>query len=364
MSQPNARKENQEEVRVTIILTNYNHAKYLTTSLDGIVGQSREADEIIVIDDGSTDESLKLIESYARNHSNIRVLENGKNRGVQYSISRALGAATGNWIVWAAADDKLLPDFLAKGISAIQENPDIGMVFSQLATFRDDTGEERHYTGREPNQDAFYIGDKPTVFTPEGLMERLSQGYLWISGNTAIVRKDFLFSVGAFSPALEWHADWFAFYAVALRYGACGIPETLAMMRVVPDTYSSSGMADPKKQALVMQAVLELLRRPSFSDLRRKFRARPCLFSPFPIPMIKALIRRPEDWALLVRMLTWAFERRKSEYSRRAARKSFSSLGGVKARVLYLGLNAVLFALERSTPDRWKTDASLSSVIK
>lgn len=336
---------------VTIILTNYNHSRFLNTSLGGIVNQTHNPDEIIVVDDGSTDDSLDVISGYAELNNNIRVLANRENRGVQYSISRALGAATGDWIVWASADDKLLPTFLEEGIEAIRQNPDTGVVFSRLATFLDKTGEERIYSGDGPGEDAFNIGDKVATFTPDVLMERLASGYLWLSGNTAIVRKEFLFDVGAFVPELEWHSDWFAFYAVALRYGAVGIPQTLAMMRVVENTYSATGMNNPRAQAKVMAALLDLLKRPDFADLRVKFRARPCLFSPFAKPMLRALARRPRDWDLLIRLVNWAISHRYTQYHHRSLATRLPH--GLKPRILRIVAGIGLRATNLLTPREW-----------
>lgn len=343
---------------VTIILTNYNHARFLDCSLSAIVHQTRPADEVIVIDDGSTDDSLGIIERYSQEHGGIRVIRNDQNRGVQYTISRALGAATSDWIVWAAADDKLLPDFVKRGVDMIEQNPATGVVFSQLATFDDATGAETHYSELHDPTSAFHIGEGPTAFGPDELMARLQRSYMWLSGNTALVRRECLFDVGAFIPLLEWHSDWFAFYAVALRYGACGIPETHALMRVVPNTYSASGMRDPKRQAKVMAAILDILRRPEFSDLRMKFRARPTLFSPFPISMLKALLRRPKDWDLLVRLVTWMLSHRGTQYRNRLAHRRLPR--GIPLRAMSGATHIALRIINASTPGAWKEAFQLS----
>ena len=341
-------------VTVTVILTNYNHSRYLDCSLGGIVNQTRPADEIIVIDDGSTDDSLALIKDYTQKHSQIRVIENVQNRGVQHTIARALGAVTCDWIVWAAADDKLLPNFLQRSVEMIERNRDIGIVFSQLATFREDTQEDVHYGGDNNPASAFYVGEEATAFPPEALMERLKMGYLWLSGNTAVCRRDCLLDVGAFVPALEWHSDWFGFYAVALRYGACGIPETLAMMRVVPETYSSAGMSNKKRQSEVMNAIIDVLNRPDFADLRAKFRARPCLFSPFAKSLLSALIWRPRDWDLLIRLANWAANHLSVQYTGRLQHVRLPR--GIRTRVLNFGATMLVRLTDWISPVRWKTE--------
>ena len=340
-------------VTATIILTNYNHAKYLDCSLSGIVNQSRPADEIIVIDDGSTDNSLEIIEDYARRYPQIHVLKNGQNKGVQYSIARAMGAVTSDWLAWAAADDKLLPDFLARNIAMIEKYPETGLVFSELATFHDETGEETYYSHPDIPGSAFHIGHEHRYYTTKGMMKRLEDSYLWLSGNTVLVRKTDLLDVGAFIPQLEWHSDWYAFYAVALRHGAVGIPEALAMMRVVPETYSSAGMKDKKRQRMVMTALLDILRRPENVDIRRKIRARPCIVSPFRHEILSTLLRTPRDFSLLIRLLSWKFEHRVVEARSRLAGVKFPR--GLRTRIFFGFYRVARKSLNMVTRKKWRT---------
>jgi hypothetical protein len=340
-----------DQITITVILTNYNHARYLSDSLEAIRAQTRPADQIVVIDDGSTDDSLAVIRSFATRQPNVLVIENGTNRGVQTAIARALGAATGDYVVWAAADDKLMPQFLERGETLLRKYPEAGLVFSRLATFVDGTTKERHYEGDDASMIAFNLGAKPTYLDPAGLMKRLESSYLWLSGNTVIANRRKLLDVGAFIPELEWHSDWFAFYAVALRYGACAIPETLAMIRVLPETYSASGMRDPKRQKAVLGAILDAFGRPGNEDLRRRLVARPCIISPFGLEILRVLSTRPRDFDVLLRYLTWLADRR------------LRSLGGalVARRGRGLALRAKLFAtkflvslLLRLTPSQWR----------
>ena len=293
-----------KKLTVSVLLTNYNHSKYLPDSLGGICSQSRRADEIIVVDDGSTDDSLKIIRNFQKKYKNITVLVNKKNRGALYSIDRALKAARQDFIVWASADDRLLPDFLKENMAALEANPQAHISFSQLATFQDGS---RQITSFSPQKDglAFDFGRRPHFLGPEAMLERLNKSYLWLSSNTAVVRRDTLLEMGGFIPELRWHADWLALYAVALRHGTYVVPNTLAAMRVLPQTYSSAGMKDERKQLKVLQEIADALSRPELADLRVKFRQRPCLFSPFGFQMLPALRRRWRDLDLYLRYLTW-----------------------------------------------------------
>ena len=75
---------------VAVVLCNYNHARYLPDSLGHICSQTRPADQILVIDDGSTDDSWDIIQGFARDHSNLQAHANGRNLGLEASIAAAL----------------------------------------------------------------------------------------------------------------------------------------------------------------------------------------------------------------------------------------------------------------------------------
>lgn len=282
---------------VSILLCNYNDSQFLADSLGGICGQTRPADEIVIVDDGSTDDSLRIIASFAERYPAIRVLRNDQNRGLMYSIHRALEEARMEFVVWASADDVLLPIFLERNFALLEQFPEAVMSCSRLATFIDGTDEVVHYTP-ELFRDAFDLGPEPTFLTPAAFEKRLGLSHLWISGNTVVVRREKLIAFGGFDPKLRWHADWFTFYALALRHGICLIPETLAMMRVRPGTFSSTGMHNKEEQRKTLQILIDTIRAPRNRDIRGIVYRRPAVLSPFGKNLLFAAMRRPRSWVL------------------------------------------------------------------
>ena len=75
---------------LSVVVTNYNHARYLPTALRCILGQSVQPLEVLVIDDGSTDNSIVVIEEIARREPLVNLLPNERNRGVAYTFNRGL----------------------------------------------------------------------------------------------------------------------------------------------------------------------------------------------------------------------------------------------------------------------------------
>jgi glycosyltransferase involved in cell wall biosynthesis len=297
---------------VAVILSNFNHGRYLSDSLGAICGQTRPPDEIIVIDDGSTDDSVTIIEAFARREPALRFLRNERNLGLQASIARALPLVKSDYVVWAASDDRLLPDFLKKSMAVLSRYPEAGLCFSELSVITGDTGEIQRFAVLPEIEHIFDLSDLPEFMTPADIVRRMRRAYLPMTSNSVVVRRDALLAIGGYPKSLEWHSDSFAYTLVALRFGACVIPETLALIRASTGSYSDRGMHDPVRQTQVLTTMLEMLARPEYRDIRRVFRACPSNFSPWHTLMLRVQLRSPRDWDLFATYFLWKVE----EYKR------------------------------------------------
>ena len=291
-------------VTVSVLLCNYNDARYLPDSLSAICTQTRLPEEVIVLDDGSTDDSLQIIQDFARRYPFIRVLRNETNCGLLYSINRALGAARCDFIVWAAADDRLMPNFVERSTQCLRQHHTAGLALSRLAVFKDGSNEITSFTEKNHGI-AFDFGTAAHFLSPEMLRERLQKSHLWISANTAMASRAALIQAGGFDKELRWHADYFAFLAVALRQGACLIPETLAVMRQRDQTYSSAGMANRREQRATLGRLADKLSSKGWRDVGISVLRCPALLSPFGGAMLEALLLKPRRWPFAVTYGLW-----------------------------------------------------------
>jgi len=96
---------NHKPVKVTLYITNHNYSKYLKQSIESAISQSYDKLEILIIDDGSTDNSRQIIEEY-RGEDNIKIFYN-KNQGLTKSANFAIKQSTGDYIIRLDADDIL-----------------------------------------------------------------------------------------------------------------------------------------------------------------------------------------------------------------------------------------------------------------
>ena len=114
--------------KVTIYITNYNYAKYIKKSLESCLNQSFKDLEIIVIDDGSTDNSKSIINKYSKDSSLITAIFQ-KNLGLIKSCNRALYAAKGKYILRLDADDWLHPNAIEIMFNYLEKNKKAEFVF-------------------------------------------------------------------------------------------------------------------------------------------------------------------------------------------------------------------------------------------
>jgi glycosyltransferase involved in cell wall biosynthesis len=108
------------EIPITVLMPVYNAQTYLSRSVESILTQSFTDFEFLIIDDGSTDDSTKILHSYRDNR--IRIIQQ-ENKGVAASLRLGVDSARGEYIARMDADDESLPDRLAVQKKALDENP-------------------------------------------------------------------------------------------------------------------------------------------------------------------------------------------------------------------------------------------------
>lgn len=113
--------------KISVLMPVHNGEKYLSTSIKSILSQSFKNYEFIVIDDGSIDNSLKIIESYKQKDKRIIVIRNTSNIGTTKSLNKGLLIAQGKYIVRMDSDDWSYPERLKKQYEFMEKHLDVGV---------------------------------------------------------------------------------------------------------------------------------------------------------------------------------------------------------------------------------------------
>ena len=266
--------------RVSVIIPNYNHARFLPRALNAFVRQSLPPAEIIVVNDGSTDNSLEVLTEFARQHPVIRVLNHDRNLGVVRSMNRGLELAGSDYVFFSAADDEVRPGLLEHSARLLQAHPRAGLC-SSLSEWRcAASGLAWPYGAGMP--------DQPCYLSPDEMVALGRRGRLAISGPNAVFRKAALAGVGGWIPELRWFCDLFGAYTVGFRHGICHLPEVLAEFNLDPGSYYHSARGASERRE-VMDRLLRLLESAPFTDVAPRMRNSGILGT-LGLPMLRVVV--------------------------------------------------------------------------
>lgn len=126
------------EPLVSIIVTSYNHGKYLSAALDSIYKQTWKNKEVIVVDDASTDDSVKIIKKFQKKHNLKAILRtenyySKKEKKGEKPIIEAMNLATGKYISVVDSDDLIAPTKIAHQVGLLEKNPQCSMCYSAVS---------------------------------------------------------------------------------------------------------------------------------------------------------------------------------------------------------------------------------------
>lgn len=136
--------------RVSIGLPVFDGEKYLEESLNSILAQTFEDFELIISDNASNDRTQEICRAYAARDRRIRYYRNGNNLGASKNFNRVFKLSRGEYFKWIAHDDVIAPDFLAKCVEALDQDPSVVLCHSKVA-FIDECGKFLAYHDSQLN---------------------------------------------------------------------------------------------------------------------------------------------------------------------------------------------------------------------
>jgi glycosyltransferase involved in cell wall biosynthesis len=239
---------------VSALLPVYNHGEFLAEALERIALQTRLPEEMVIIDDCSTDDSLAVAESFAaRAPFPVRVERNPQNIGAVPSIRRLTDMASCDWLLFAAADDRHEPTITERSLEVLADYPQAGYS-SGLSRLIAADGTDLGMYGSP------VIATEPHYVTPAEAAERLPRDHGWyVMGNTMLWRREAVVAAGGMRPELGPFADNFLSMVLALRHGAVFIPEPMSSWRRLKTGFAASVDADPERTRAVESAAARLM---------------------------------------------------------------------------------------------------------
>lgn len=117
---------------VSVIIPTYNRAGTILRSVQSVIGQSYSEWELIIVDDGSTDQTIELVKPVAKQDERIRYISCLENKGQAVARNMGIQEARGEYIAFQDSDDCWMPDKLQRQIALMERHPEYGLVYGQV----------------------------------------------------------------------------------------------------------------------------------------------------------------------------------------------------------------------------------------
>lgn len=158
---------------VSVIMLTYNRAGFLQRSINSFLNQVFKNAELLIVDDGSEDNTLQIVNGFMKSNKNIRYLTHS-HRGIPLSRNAGIAAASGKYIAFLDSDDEYKPDYLEKRAQFMEANPDVDLIEGGAIIFGDPYVKDKNDLSKKIHLSECHIG--ATFFGKAGVFNSL-KGY-------------------------------------------------------------------------------------------------------------------------------------------------------------------------------------------
>lgn len=215
---------------VSVVVPVYNSEQYLEETVHSVLQQTFPHFELLLIDDGSKDQSLALAHRCASLDERVRVLTHEGNRNKGVSATRNLGIqhAQYEWIALLDSDDLWSPKKLQKQIEVISTHPEVALVYTQLKTL---------FLTDYHNFPPICGTGKPGV--QENIFKQMVNDQIWMPNSSVMFKKSIIQQVGLFNEGLKYQIEDHLFFTkVSYFYKTYFLHEILGEYRIHSTSYT------------------------------------------------------------------------------------------------------------------------------
>jgi len=248
---------------LSVILPNFNHGDVVARALHALANQTPAAHEIIVVDDGSTDNSVEVIEALQRRYASIRLIRSRTNQGIVASVNTALEVATGEYLLFAGSDDFVFPGLFRQALDGLSAYPDAAF-FSAGVVLIDSKDRP--------------IGIRPVTvprhgrgyLSPADVRRVIRRTDFWALGTATVYRRRLVAEIGYFDPRLGSLTDTLANRLLALKHGFYFNPAVLAAYNKDPMSFSARTALSAKATGALLDAAKSWIAENLPEDVREE----------------------------------------------------------------------------------------------
>ena len=219
--------------KVSVILTSYNHSKYIRESIESVLKQTFTDFELIIWDDASTDDSWHIISEYT--DERIRAIRNESNQYMAYFRNAVSEVAQGEYIAIHHSDDIWEADKLEKQVAFLDSHPQVGAVFSNVLVIG-----ENSEVFEDAAHFSYKIFDQPNRTRYEWLNHFFYQGNA-LCHPSVLIRRECYENCGPYRYGFGQANDFDMWVRLCLKYEIYVLPEKLVRFRILSHEMNTSG---------------------------------------------------------------------------------------------------------------------------
>lgn len=235
---------------ICVIVPNYNDARYVTRCLGSILEQESPPDELIVVDDHSTDDSVAIIRAAIAGRAWARLIENPANLGTYGAVDAGIKDCRSDYVLFLSSNDFVLPGIFARARACLARSPGVAL-WSAMGWIVDEADRPVHLKSLA----VVSLADRH--FGPEDCRRMAWRLGSWFTGTTAVYHRATLEAVGRFDPAYGGLSDLITALIVTGKGGAVFSPEPYAVIRQHAGSYLSKTLGDLQRLGYLLDRLRE-----------------------------------------------------------------------------------------------------------
>ena len=218
---------------VSVIIPTYNRANVIETSVESVLNQTYTDIEVIIVDDGSDDNTKEIIDGI--NDTRIKYMRSSVNRGQSFARNVGIRRAKGEFIAFQDSDDVWLPDKLERQMKCFEDNPSCGLVYCMF----------EYQNSLDGKKIVYPPADVPLDVKTGWIFNNMFGGNL-IDMPTIIIRKDILKTTGFLNEQIDCLEDFEWLLRVTKNYPVCMVEDILLHKYFSKDSVSKNKLKEAK----------------------------------------------------------------------------------------------------------------------
>ena len=256
-----SRAETTSAPLVTALVPTYNGARFIERTLESLAAQTWPNLEILIGDDGSTDDTLEVVRRFAARHPNTRILERESNLGWLRNSNDLMAQARGELMFFAFHDDVVAPEYVERLADALAANDRAVLAYSDMEVHELDGRIELH---------VFDALDGLRTPIERGSVMVRRPGYWWVP-NRGLFRSSGFRAVGGIHPNElgEYSADWTWLLGLSLVGEFVHVPEVLCTKYYMSGSLSKRWPHDARQRLALQRSGIAEIRRSGLGPLQK-----------------------------------------------------------------------------------------------